>query len=140
MSRAEAGKLRSRGEAHLYVAVAKADGIVSEMERVRAPYYAFKSQDVLDVLEINQATRSRIKQDINHLLTARSFAAWSAEQHLDAAVDLLDQAGKAGDWGAQLTVHRTEHGLERVALLDGYILKESKFLRRIKHRLAAFVE
>ncbi len=36
------------GEAHIYAAIAKADGEVSKDERARAPYYATKSQNLFE--------------------------------------------------------------------------------------------
>lgn len=135
MNRKQAHEFRTKGEAHLYVAVAKADGIVSMKERARAPYYAQKSQDVFNVLKINKNVRENIKGIVKSVLSDPKYYEWSAEQHLDEAVSLLKMAKEAGDWGAALSVHKNEKGLLEVAFLDGYILKESRFLKEIEKRL-----
>ncbi len=127
--------LRSLAEAHLYVAVAKADGIVTIKERARAPYYAQKSQSVFNILQINREVKTRIKKDVQEMLEDKAFYQWSATQHLDKAVALLKEAKKAGDWGATLSIHKNEQGLLQLALVDGYILKESKFIQEIEQRL-----
>ena len=127
---------RSLGEAHLYVAVAKADGLLSQKERARAPYYAKKSQKVFDILKINQNVRRRIKKDVTKILSEPEYSEWSAEQHLDKAITFLKKAKQAGDWGVRLTFHKNRDGLLQVAFLDGYILKESKFIKEIERRLA----
>ncbi len=135
MNKKQVSELRSLGEAHLYVAVAKIDGIVSMKERARAPYYAQKSQDVFNILKINKNVRKNIKSHVASLLSDQHYQSWSADRHLEEAVSLLKKAKQAGDWGASLTVHKNEKGLLEVAFLDGYILKESRFLKKIERRL-----
>ncbi len=135
MKKQQTAELRSQGEAHLYVAVAKADGVITMNERARAPYYAQKSQDVFNILKINKGVRGSIKKHVQELLANPACVSWSAEKHLDEAVSLLKQAKKAGDWGAGLAVHKNKKGLLKVAFLDGYILKESQFLKEIEKRL-----
>ncbi len=135
MIKKQTAEQRSLGEAHLYVAIAKADGIITMNERARAPYYALKSQDVFNVLKINRNVRGSIKQHVKDLLANPECAQWPAEKHLDEAVTLLRKAKQAGDWGVGLVVHKNKKGLLEVAFLDGYILKESKFLKEIEKRL-----
>lgn len=135
MNKKQTAEQRSLGEAHLYVAIAKADGIITMSERARAPYYALKSQDVFNVLKINRDVRGSIKQHVKDLLANPECAQWPAKKHLDEAVTLLRKAKQAGDWGAGLAVHKNKKGLLEVAFLDGYILKESQFLKEIEKRL-----
>ncbi|MBD3390986.1 MAG: hypothetical protein GF418_02960 [Chitinivibrionales bacterium] len=137
MNKQKAARYRSIGEAHLYVAVAKADGIISRLERERAGWRAKKSQEVLDILGVNSRVEETIRADVERLLAAPEFESWTADQHLDQAVDLLKQATKLGDWGAPLSAAKHEQGLLSVARLDGYVFKESKFLREIERRLAS---
>lgn len=127
---------RSLGEAHLYVAVAKADGVVSQKERARIPYYAGKSQKLFDIIKINRNVSRRIKKDVLKILAEPEYRAWSAEQHLDKAISYLKEARRTGDWGVKLTFHKNRDGLLQVAFLDGYILKESKFIKEIEKRLS----
>ena len=136
MDNTRATVLRSLGEAHLYVAVAKADGIISQKEHARAPFYAQKSQNVFDVLKINQKVSRRIKNDVVKILSNPEYTEWSEKQHLDKAISFLKKAKQMGDWGVRLTFHKNENGLMQVAFLDGYILKESKFIKEIEKRLA----
>lgn len=135
MDKKEAVKIRSLGEAHLYIAIAKVDGIVTMKERARTPHYAQKSQDVFNVLKINKHVRSNIKKDVNKILSDPKYIKWTAQHHLDCAIAHLKKAKKLGDWGVSLSGHKNEKGLENVALLDGYILKESRFLKKIKEML-----
>ena len=135
MDNARASVLRSLGEAHLYVAVAKVDGIISQKEHARAPFYAQKSQEVFDILKINQNVSRRIKTDVKKILSNQEYIDWSEKQHLDKAISFLKRAREMGDWGVKLTFHKNEDGLMQVAFLDGYILKESKFIREIEKRL-----
>ncbi len=45
-------------EAHLYVGIAKADGLVSQDEFAQIPYYASKSQRFYDMMKMNDETAS----------------------------------------------------------------------------------
>ncbi len=138
MNKNTESEYRSLGEAHLYIAIAKADGIITTKERVRAPYYAQKSQDVFNVLKINKNIKQTIKKHVSMVLLDKKFISWNAEQHLDEAVLLLKNAEKNGDWGVSLSFHKNENGLLEVAFLDGYIYKESKFIKEIEKRLSVF--
>ncbi len=135
MSRKHRAPYRSLGEAHLYVAVAKADGIVSDIERHQAGSYAQAGQKVFDILGINQTVRKRIRGDVERILAAHEYDGWSAGQHLDEAVALLARAMEAGDWGARLSGDRHEEGLLALARSDGYVFKESRILGEIHRRL-----
>ncbi len=135
MDKNKSTEYRSIGEAHLYVAVAKADGVVSSKERLGAPYYAQKSQNVFNILKINENVSKSIKKYVTELLTSPRYKNWSAEQHLDQGVELLKKAKNAGEHGIGITVHKSKDGLLQVAFLDGYILKESKFIKKIEKRL-----
>jgi hypothetical protein len=129
---------RSLGEAHLYVAVAKADGVVSSAERLGAPRLARKSQQVLDVLKLNKPVKARIGGDITAILDDPAFANWSAEEHIDQAMKYLRKARDAGGWDTEYTFHRNEDGLRGLAFMDGYIFKESRLISEIENRLKEF--
>ena len=137
MNRKHTAHHRSLGEAHLYVAVAKADGLVSEIERRAAGHWAKKSQQLLDIFGTNQSVSNRIKDDVEGILADAQYHSWSAAQHLDKAVELLAKARDLGDWSAKLSGSRNEDGLLSLAQLDGYVIKESNFLREIKRRLSS---
>lgn len=128
-------ELQSVGEAHLYVAVAKADGVISDLERIRIPYYAQKSQKQFNVMKINDKINKTIKHHIASIISSAKYSSWSADQHLDEAVNLLKKAKKTGNWGVSLSIHKNENGLLQVALLDGYIVKESRFLKKVERLL-----
>ncbi|MBD3322486.1 MAG: hypothetical protein GF350_15395 [Chitinivibrionales bacterium] len=135
MDKRHAAELRSRGIAHLYIGVAKADGVISPQERIRAPYFARKSQEIMDVFRMNAQVRELLKGSLADILGDLRFDGWSASEHLDEAVDLLKKAKAAGDWSTSLSAARNEQGLESLALLGGYVFKESKFLKEIRNRL-----
>ncbi|MBD3314260.1 MAG: hypothetical protein GF344_00605 [Chitinivibrionales bacterium] len=137
MDKDYAVKQRSLGEAHLYVAVAKADGVVSERERRSASHLARKSQEVLDVLKLNEKIRNLVGDDVRTLLSDPAFDGWNAERHLDQAIEHLSRAKSAGAWDIELTAHKNEQGLLELAQSDGYVFKESRLLREIEKRLNA---
>ncbi|MFP4417008.1 MAG: hypothetical protein ACOC4C_02445 [Fibrobacterota bacterium] len=128
-------RYRSLGEAHLFVAIAKADGILSESEILRLPHYAAKSQHLFDVLNTNEHVRETIREDVEKLINEAAYAPWSAQQHLDEALAFLKKAKEAGDWGVQLTGAKTEEGLQQIANLDSYTIKESVFFSEMRKRL-----
>ena len=129
--------LRSLVEAHIYVAVAMADGKVTQNEVTYAPYYAEKSQKSFNILKSNQGIQGQIKKDIRSVFRDPEFRNWTAEMHLERALELLAQAKKAGDWAVRLTADKNEIGLEEVAAMDNYYFKESKFLKEVYSRLKA---
>lgn len=129
---------RSMGEAHLFIAIAKADGVLSKSEILRLPYHAVKSQHLFDVLKTNEHVRETIRDDVEKLINEPAYAPWSAERHLDEAIQFLKKAKEAGDWGVQLTGAKTQEGLQQIANLEGYTIKESRFFRELRRRLAEF--
>ncbi len=127
---------RSMGEAHLFMSIAKADGLLSESEILRLPYHAVKSQRLFDVLKTNEHVRQTIREDVEKLINEPAYAPWSAQQHLDQAIVFLKKAKEAGDWGVQLTGVKTEESLQEIANLEGYTMKESRFFKELRKRLA----
>jgi hypothetical protein len=140
MDRNEAVRHRSRGEAHLYVAVAKADGKISEEERARAPYHARKSQLVMDVLKLNSLIRERIGTDVREILSDPKFDGWTAQRHLQEAIECLKRAKESGDWAVELVGDKNEAELLELAHIDSYVFKESRFLRTIRDRVRELVD
>jgi hypothetical protein len=136
MNKEKAAELRSLGEAHLYAAVAKADGTVSDTERRTAPHRAKKSQRRLNILGANTKVRDRIDTDVLRVLDNPKYAGWSAYMHLDEAVKLLRSAKESGDWAATMASHKNELELEHLARLEDYTFSESGMLKEIKRRLS----
>lgn len=130
------GRMKSLAEAHLYIAVAKADGLISRDEQRLAPHYAAKSQDVFDIMKINNTVRRRIKHDVMDLLSNPVYDQWSAHGHLEEAITSLKKAKEAGDWGVQFTFHKNEKGLLQIAFLDGYVIKESALIKEIEKQVS----
>lgn len=134
----DALELRSLGEAHLYLAVAKADGSVSTLERVRAPYLAGESQKHYNLFGINKALAAQIKRDTAQLFADEHFMGWNALMHIDEGLRLLHQAREAGAQGLDLTAVKLEQELRELAYLDGYDMRESRFMSALLERLQAF--
>ena len=132
----DAHKLTTRGEAHLYAAIAKADGIVSRQEILKAPGLARAGRKVLDILGVNKTAGEDVAAEVRSVLEDPALASWSAREHLDEAIGLLKEAAKHGAWFTELVVHKHEEGLRQTALLDGYVMKESTMLKEIKRRLS----
>lgn len=126
---------QSLGEAHLYVAVAKADGKVSKNEYLLTGFHAQQSQENYDIFKINKKLAERIKGDTHHLLHDPSFKGWSADQHLDAAILHLKKARDLGNWTVSFVALKHEERLLDVALLDNYVYTESQFVKKVVARL-----
>jgi hypothetical protein len=134
-SKEEAIALQSKAEAHLYIAIAKADGIVSKTERLMSGYAAVKAQKLYDVLKINNAIALQVRNDIRAILDDPQHASWTIDDHYDEAVRLLKTARDSGNWSVSLANLKHENGLFEVAMLDEYTFAESKAVKDIIARL-----
>jgi hypothetical protein len=132
---ADADRLRSLGEAHLYVAVAKADGRVSASERIALSHLSRKSQKRYNILGANRGVEERIGQDIAAILSDQSMARWPAEKHVEEGLEHLRRAARSGAASVELTAHKIEEELFALAHKDGYDMRESRFVRSILSRL-----
>lgn len=124
--------LQAEGEAHLYVAILKADGNVSKEERAFASYYAVKSQRFFNVMGINDEIRKKIKPAIDRIAVSSEFDTWDEYKHLEKAIELLKESKSPA---LELIEPKNEGGFLSTAKLDGYLLKESRFLSKIKEEL-----
>ncbi len=122
-------------EAHLYVGVAKADGIISQDEFAQIPYYAKKSQRFYDVMRMNKETARLIGGQIREIMLLSEYADWSADDHLDEAVTLLKRACSEGAWHARVSFQKNESGFLESAKIDGYLVKEAQFIKRMQEKL-----
>ena len=132
MPSAKESEKAALGEAHLYAAIVKADGKVSKDERARAPYYAKKSQELFNILDSNKEIKKLIKSSVEKLLDSPEYFSWDKEQHLNQAIKLLKASNTKT---SELIMPKNSAGLLNVAKIDGYILKESKFIREIEKKL-----
>lgn len=124
-------KLQSLGEAHLYVAIAKIDGIVSKTERTFTGAHAVKSQKLYDVLKINSDIAQRVQNDIQKILNNPQYHAWNTNNHYEKALQLFKEAKAHGNWSVSLASLKHENGLLQVAMLDEYTFAESKAVKNI---------
>ena len=128
-------ELQSLGEAHLYVAIAKIDGIVSKAERIFSGVHAVKSQRLYDVLDLNSDIALRVRNDIADILNDARFHSWTSNDHTDEAIRLLKDAGSLGNWSVSLTPLKHEHYLLQVAMLDEYTFVESRAVKELLKKL-----
>ncbi|MBD3239191.1 MAG: hypothetical protein GF331_01290 [Chitinivibrionales bacterium] len=128
-------RLRSLGEAHCYVAIMKADGHVSRRERLRGPLHARRSHERLAVFGANKLLARMVGTDITAILDDSSFETWDAERHLNEGIELLRRAARAGSRGVDIAADKLETELYELAYLDGYDLRESRFVKRTVERL-----
>ena len=133
-------KRRSCAEAHIYVAVIKADTIVSHKEVAEASFHARKSQKWMNVLNVNDGIAGIIVEQIQQILRNRDYVHWNGQDHLDYALKLLSELKQSGDWAVKLLFDKMEAGLTKVALADGYDIRESKFLKMVLSRLEELKE
>ncbi|MBN1575510.1 MAG: hypothetical protein JW913_03105 [Chitinispirillaceae bacterium] len=135
MTKDETVALQSRAEAHLYIAVAKADGIISRKEHATIGLYAAKAQKLYDVLDINSDIAKQVRKVIKKILADARFNSWSTDDHVNEAVSLLKEARDRGNWSVSLASLKHERGLLQVALLDEYVFVESAVIKKIHRRL-----
>ena len=128
-------RIRSKGEAHLYVAVIKADGVVSAKERHGAAHHAYKSQKRFNMFKGNDPIADTIRGHIKEVLDDPAHSSWSAGRHLDKGIALLKQAKMQGDWHVTLTGSKVEEEVRALAEMDGYVFKESRFVDELLGRL-----
>jgi hypothetical protein len=126
---------RSLAEAHLFVAVAKADMEISVEEILVAVYQAKKSQNKLDWLNANSTIRKFIKDDIHEIFNNSVYSSWNSSKHVEEAIKILKQVKNDGNWAVKLTADKLEDGLKELAFVDGYNLKESQLIKEIIRRL-----
>lgn len=127
--------LQSMGEAHLYVAIAKIDGIVSQNERLFSGIYAKKAQRLYDVLKINSDIALLVQTHLRSIIDDPRYHAWTSDHHYSEAVRLFREAKAKGNWSVALASLKHEHGLLQVAMLDEYTFAESKGVKDIIKRL-----
>ena len=127
--------LQSRAEAHLYVAIAKADGVLSKKERAGIGRFAVRAQKLYDVLDINSDIAVKVQQDIRDIINDTSFSGWTTDDHYNEAAKLLRRARDRGNWSVALSHLKHEHGLLQVALLDEYVFAESAAVKHILQKL-----
>ena len=128
-------ELQSRAEAHLYIAIAKVDGILSRKERARIGRIAANAQKLYDVLDINSEIAVKVREDVRKIINDPAFNSWKTDDHYKEAVSLLRKAREQGNWSVSLAHLKHENGLLQVALLDEYIFAESVAVKDILRKL-----
>lgn len=122
-------RLRSLAEAHIFAAVAKADGVLSIKEFTQAAYLAQKAQKMLNFLGSNDRVTGFIRDDLHAVFVSPEFSSWTKDQHVKAALEMLKNAQGRGDWAVKLIADKIERSLVELAQIDGYDLNESQFLK-----------
>ena len=122
-------------EAHLYVGVAKADGAVSRKEYAQIPYYADRAMAFFEKTHLPEATGKRLGKAIRDIFNNPEQKAWSSEQHLESASTTLQAAHNEGSWNVKLIMFRNERGFLDAAKIDGYVVKEANFIRKMEETL-----
>lgn|GEM_PF-6028877 len=127
--------LQCKAEAHLYVAVAKADGIVSKNEKASTGHIAARSQKLYDVIDINSDISKQIAGCVASILADPLYTSWNSDDHADEALSLFRKAAASGNWSVSLSSLKHEQGLMDVALIDEYVFAESAAVKKIIRRL-----
>lgn len=127
--------LRSLAEAHLFVAVAKADDRVSAKEILTAVYKAKKSQKKFNWLNANASIVEYIRDDIYKILNDFDYISWNSNHHVEEAIRILKKIKKSKNWTIKLTADKLEYGLVELASVDGYNITESILIKDILKRL-----
>ena len=127
-------------EAHLYVGIAKADGIVSKNEYTQVPYYADRSKKFFEKKEKIAPVQPKLGKKIREIFNSPHYKEYDSSQHLTAASKTLQQAHNEGSWNAKLILFRNERGFLDAAKIDGYVIKEASFIRKMEETLGAIFE
>lgn len=122
-------------EAHLFVGVAKADGVIDKKEFAQIPYYAEKSQRFFDMMNMNSKTADRIGAEIRAIMGAPESRDWTAYDHLDKAMELIESCKEAGMWQTQVVFTKNEKGFTDCAKIGGYVIKEANYIHAMEDRL-----
>ncbi len=126
----------AQAEAHLYVAVSKADGFISEQEFAQIPYYAIKSQRFFDVHKKNKIIAEVIGEEIQRIMSETTYKSWDSDKHLETAIVLIKEAKENGNWQGKVAFQKNEQGFIQSAKIDGYLFKESQFIKKMEKRLS----
>ncbi|MFP4520672.1 MAG: hypothetical protein ACLFQK_00860 [Fibrobacterota bacterium] len=118
-------------EAHLYLAVAKADGVFSSAEKARVAYYAADSRKFTQIFHSKDGNAKGIKKELESLIDDPSLTTWSADDHLEKALSMLREAVSRGDYTARNAARRNRKGLQSLAYLEDYDYRESSFLKKV---------
>ncbi len=122
-------------EAHLFVGIAKADGVISKKEFAHVPYYAEKSQRFFDMMNMNNKTADRIGGEIRAIMGSAETRDWTAYDHLDKAIELIKECRDKGLWQTQVVFTKNEKGFTDCAKIDGYVVKEANYIKAMEERL-----
>lgn len=122
----------AKAEAHLYVGIAKADGLVTQKEYAQMPYYADKEHRFFDKRPLEEKKASRIGKYIREILVTPAHKGWTSDDHLEEAAKILVQARNEGHWSAKLVMFKNQKGFLDAAKIDGYVVKEAKFIRKME--------
>ncbi|MBL6989331.1 MAG: hypothetical protein ISR65_06120 [Bacteriovoracaceae bacterium] len=126
---------RSQGEAHLYVAVAKVDNKISTEEVANAYHYSRKCSSIIDLLKLDPDIKNTIAGDIKSILNDSKFQNWDSNNHLEEALRLFKKAKELGNYDINLIVEKHKIGLSILAQVDGYLYKESTFIKQMNELL-----
>ncbi|MBN1603336.1 MAG: hypothetical protein JW915_17135 [Chitinispirillaceae bacterium] len=127
--------MRSIAEAHLYIAVAKADEKISGRELTEASNLAKNSQRSLNILNMNQNVKDTISKHINSIIRDSEYSSWDWNAHLEKALSIFRQLLDDGEWSVKLTADKIEDGLRKLSWVDGYDLNESRVVEKILSKL-----
>ena len=126
-------ELLIEAQAHLYVGIAKSDGVIDNKEFSQIPYYAEKSQRFFKLLKLSDEEIHSIGTTIRSFIG--KYNSLNADDHLQMAKELLQKAKELGVWQHQILFTKNEQGFLDSAKIGGYFIKESAFLSKIEDML-----
>ena len=124
-------------QAHLYAGIAKADGEVSKKEYAQVPYYAERAQKFFEKNPLSSKRDPHIGLKIREILSLPKYRAWKSIDHLNEAEKIIKQARTEGLWNVEYAVFKNEKGFLDAAKIDGYVIKEATFIRKMEEILGA---
>lgn len=127
--------MRSIAEAHLYIAIAKADNNISGRELTEASNLAKNNQRSLNILNMNQNVETTIDKHINSIVRDVEYSSWDWNSHLDKSLSIFRELLDRGEWSVKLTADKIEDSLRKLSWVDGYDLHELQVVEKILSKL-----
>ncbi len=84
----------------------------------------------------NKEISEVIGGEIQSIMVDILYKEWSSMEHLEYAITLFREAKAKGSWQGQVSFTKNEDGFIASAKIDGYLFKESQFIKIMAKRLA----
>ncbi|MBL6991893.1 MAG: hypothetical protein ISR65_19075 [Bacteriovoracaceae bacterium] len=127
---------KSLGEAHLYLAVAKAFVKQTADEGGSAYQYTRQCNSIFDLLKFDSSTKKVMAKDIKNIIHNIRYRSWRADNHLEKAIRCFKQARSLGYYNIEQVVETHRQGLGNMTKGKGHLFKEPMFVYNLNKKLS----